>query len=212
MNWLLIGAMLTAFYILGASRLAACIRMVALQGALLSVLPLLARGEFTDPHGLFLASTTFAIKAIVIPYLLFRSIREATIRQEVELVVRPYLSLLTGGGIVIVAFSSLRVLPHPGAPFSPMVVPAALSIVLIGFFLLISRTKAITQVLGFLVLENGIFLFGMTLVSEFPLTVELGALLDLLVGVFVMGIMVYHINRTFDQIDSRIVTASRDAE
>jgi hydrogenase-4 component E len=212
MNWLLIGAMLTAFYILGASRLTACIRMVALQGALLSVLPLFAKGEFTDPHALFLTSTTFAIKAVVIPYLLFRSIREAQVRQEVELVVRPYLSLLMGGGIVVIAFSSLRVLPNPGPPLSPMVVPAALSIVLIGFFLLISRTKAITQVLGFLVLENGIFLFGMTLVAEFPLTVELGVLLDLLVGVFVMGIMVYHINRTFDHIDTRALATLRDAE
>lgn len=211
MNWLLIGILLSAFFILGVSRLSACIRAVAFQGGLLSLLPLFVNG-WNDPHALFLFGGTLIIKAVVIPFLLFRSLREATIRQEVEPVVSLHLSLLGGGAIAVAAFSSLRVLPHPALNFSPLVVPAALSIVLIGLFLLISRTKAISQVIGFLVLENGVFLFGMTLVAEFPMTVEMGVLLDLLVGVFVMGIMVYQINRTFDHIDTGALATLRDAE
>ncbi|HEX2970775.1 MAG TPA: NADH-quinone oxidoreductase subunit K [Tepidisphaeraceae bacterium] len=67
---------------------------------------------------------------------------------------------------------------------------------------MISRTKAITQVIGYLVLENGIFLFGLTLVRQMPILVELGILLDVFVGVFVMAIVVYHIRRTFDHMDT----------
>ncbi len=211
MDWLLIGAMLTAFFILGVARLTTCIRIVALQGALLSFLPAFAKGSLTDPHGLFLILSTLVIKAVLIPTLLLRSIQKANIRLEVEPLIRPYLSLLVGGAIALLAFSSMRVLPKPGAPFPPLVTPAALSIVLVGFLLLVSRTKAVTQVIGFLILENGIFLFGMTLVTDFPLTVELGVLLDLLVGVFVMGIMVYHINRTFDHIDTKVLSKLGDA-
>ena len=64
--------------------------------------------------------------------------------------------------------------------------------------------------IGFLVLENGVFLFGMILIGDFPLTVELGVLLDLLVGVFVMGIMIYHINKTFDHIDTTVLSSLKD--
>ncbi len=199
MDWLLIGVVLCAFYLLGASRLASCVRAVAVQGSLLSVFPLFAKG-CNDPHAIFLFGGTLIIKSVLIPLLLFRTIRAAAIRQEVEPSVSLHLSLIAGGLMVVVAFSSLKILPHPALPFSPLLIPSSLSMVLIGLFLLISRNKAVSQVLGFLVLENGIFLFGIMLVGRFPVTVELGILLDLLVAVFLMGIMVHHISRTFDHI------------
>lgn len=212
MEWLIIGTTLTSFILLGASRLASCIRLVALQGALLSILPLLASHTF-DPHGLLLFIGSFVIKAVAIPFFLFRSLKEARIQQEVEPIVSLHFSLMGGGAILIAAFSSFRVFALPvSSAFPPLIIPAALSTVLIGFLLLISRTKAITQVIGFLVLENGVFLFGITLLSDFPLTVELGVLLDLLVGVFVMGIMIYHINRTFDHIDTTALSKLKDTE
>lgn len=212
MNWLLVGIILTAFLLLGVSRLSVCIRVVALQGAMLATLLALTKGSLHEFHILLMALGTFAIKAVVMPLLLNRSIREASIRQEVEPVASLHLSLLAGGGIVILAFSSIKVLPPATPPFTPIAVPAALTVVLIGFLLLISRTKAITQVIGFLVLENGVFLFGLNLVDDFPVTVEMGVLLDLLVGVFVMGIMIYHINRTFDHIDTRALSALQETE
>ena len=84
-----------------------------------------------------------------------------------------------------------------------LIVPAAFSTVLTGFLLLTTRIKAITQVLGYLVLENGIFMFGMLLLEAMPFLVEVGVLLDLFVGVFVMGIIIHHINREFASIDTR---------
>lgn len=216
MDLILSGIILTTFFILGVSRLSACIRAVALQGALLSVLPVLERGAFLDPHGLILFGGTFLIKSLIIPALLFRSIREANLQKEMgpvagaALAASRHLSLLVGGVLMVIAFS--WGLPGPASSTSSLIVPVALSTVLMGFLLLVTRTKAVTQVIGFLVLDNGIFLFGMTLFSDFPLTVEMGVLLDLLVGVFVMGIMIHQIHRTFDHIDTARLATSEGPE
>jgi len=83
---------------------------------------------------------------------------------------------------------------------------------LIGFFLIMSRRIAISQVLGYLVLENGVFVFGMALVPEQPYLVELGILLDIFVGVFVMGIIIFHINREFDHIDVHRLADLKDVD
>ncbi len=91
-----------------------------------------------------------------------------------------------------------------------LVVPAALSTVLTGFVLLTSRIKAITQVIGYLVLENGIFIFGLLLLEALPSLVELGVLLDLFVGVFVISIIIHHINREFDSLDTRRLSSLRE--
>lgn len=209
MEWLLIGVLLTAFLLLMLVRIPEAIRTVAFQGALLSMMPLVA-GQWRDWHTLFMTASTFAIKTVAIPLLLFRSLREAEIETAPEVHRGFYYSALAGGGIALLSFS----LSFPSAPppFPSLVFPAALSVTLIGFLLLVTRTRAVMQVVGFLVLENGVFLFGITLVSEFPVTVEMGVLLDLLVGVFVMGIMIYHINRTFDHIDTGALSTLKDTE
>lgn len=212
MNWLLIGVILSAFAALGSSRLIHCIRMVAFQGGLLSLLPLLADSSSSDFHFIFLATASFLIKAIAIPLMLTRSLRHARMKQEVEPTISLHLSLLGGGALLVGAFLGAKVISLPTAPFPYLIIPVAITTIFIGFLLLISRTKAITQVIGFLILENGIFLFGMTLIGDFPLTVEMGVFLDLLVGVFVMGIMIHHINRTFDHIDTKVLSALRDSE
>ncbi|MBI4239075.1 MAG: hydrogenase [Deltaproteobacteria bacterium] len=211
MNWILIGIILTAFFLLGSARLAGAIRLAAVQGALLAAIPWL-EGEMSNWHRIPLAIVIFVIKAIAIPVLLHRSIREAAVRQEAEPGVSLHVSLLTGGLILVIAFSSARVLPLPATILSPLTIPVAFATFLIGFLILITRTQAVSQIIGFLVLENGIFLFGSTLLTDFPLTVELGVLLDLLVGVFVMGIMIYHIHRTFDHINTKALSTLKDTE
>jgi|WetSurMetagenome_2_1015567.scaffolds.fasta_scaffold54884_2 hydrogenase-4 component E len=210
MDWLLVGAILAAFVILGTEKLSACVYAVALQGACLSLIPFLAEsGHIGRAWLIFLL--TFLVKAVVIPFLLFRSLKRVTIRNYSEFLMRPHLALLAGGGLVVLSFSSVRFLPQPG-PLPTLNVPIALSIVLIGFFLLVARTRALSQVIGFLVMENGIFLFGLILAAEFPMVVELGVLLDLLAAILVMGIMVYHIHQTFDHIDTRFLSTLKDAE
>ena len=116
---------------------------------------------------------------------------------------------LLGTALVAISFwlGTTLVLPRP-AP-SAVVVPAALSTLLIGFLILVSRRQAITQVVGYLMLENGVFMFGQTLIREMPFAAELAILLDLLVGVFVMGIAIYHISREFDHLDTERLTRLR---
>ena len=98
----------------------------------------------------------------------------------------------------------------PWASPSALLVPAGLFTVWTGLFLIMARRKAITQVLGYIVMENGIFALGMVLVEAMPLLVELGVLLDIFVAVFVMGIIVFQINREFDHIDSDQLSALRE--
>ncbi len=134
--------------------------------------------------------------------MLSRALATASIRREVEPLVGLVPSLVLGalGTALAVAFAHrLPLLPEHA---DSLIVPAALSTSLVGFLLLITRLKAITQVLGYLVLENGIFVFGLLLVEAMPFLLEIGVLLDLFVAVFVMGIMVNHISREFSSMDT----------
>ncbi|HEX9611768.1 MAG TPA: hypothetical protein VF978_07745 [Gemmatimonadales bacterium] len=197
---LLLLVILTNFIVLGTTRLSTCIRAVALQGFLLGVLPLALypRGEL---HTWGLALGTVAVKAVILPRFLRWAIREAAVRREVEPRVGYALSLLLGVAAVAVAFAISGRLPLPEGARA-MLVPAALATVILGLFVLITRSKALVQVVGYLMLENGVYLFGLTHVEEVPFLVEAGVLLDVFVGVFIMGIVVFHINREFDSLDS----------
>jgi hydrogenase-4 component E len=91
-----------------------------------------------------------------------------------------------------------------------LIVPASLSTVWTGFLMLTTRKKAIMQVLGYLLLENGIFLFGLLLLEAMPFLVEVGVLLDLFTGVFVMGIIIHHISREFESISTDHLAELKD--
>lgn len=191
---------LTGFVVLGTTRLSTCIRAVAAQGFLLGLLPLALYPDGAL-HTWGLAIGTVAVKAFILPRYLRWAIREAAVRREVEPRVGYVLSLLLGVVAVAVAFAISTRLPLP-AGARHMLVPAALATVIIGLFVLITRTKALVQVVGYLMLENGVYLFGLTHVESVPFLVEAGVLLDVFVGVFIMGIVVFHINREFDSLDS----------
>ena len=196
--------------ILASSRLTTCIRASALQGALLAALPaaLSWEGARAAPvHVLLLGLGLLALKAFVIPFLLLRALREADVHHEVEPFVSLHVSILLATVLVAISFwlASVLVLPRP-AP-SGVIVPTALSTLLVGFLILVSRRQAVTQVVGYLMLENGVFVFGQTLIREMPVAAELAILLDLLVGVFVMGIAIHHISREFDSLDTVRLTS-----
>jgi hydrogenase-4 component E len=101
-------------------------------------------------------------------------------------------------------------LPLPVPAKSPLVVPLALFTTMVGLFAVVSRRKALTQVLGYLVMENGIYAFGLAFAHNEPLLIELGTLLDVFTAVFVMGITIFHINREFDHIDTDQLNTLRD--
>jgi hydrogenase-4 component E len=198
-------------FLLASSRLGAAIRTVAIQGALLGTLPLLLLEErHSLGHALVLAVGAAAIKGVLIPMLMFRAIREASIRREMEPIVGFVPSMVLGGIGVALAFAFASRLPLPHADAHAYLVPTALSTVWAGLLLVVSRRKAVNQVLGFLVLENGVYVFGLLIADFMPLMVEAGVLLDLFAAVFVMGIVMFHINREFSSLDTEKLSALKD--
>ncbi|MGD9612368.1 MAG: hydrogenase [Kiritimatiellia bacterium] len=199
---LLVFLVLTDLILLGSSRLRNAIRIVALQGLMLGLLPLLAHDQGIVWHAVLLGAGSALLKGFVFPSLLNRALRETNASREIEPFVGYVASLLIGMGALALSFGFGARLPLPWPAPSQWMVPAGLFSVWTGLFLIVARRKAITQVLGYVVLENGIFALGMVLVEAMPLLVELGVLLDVFVAVFVMGIIVFHINREFDHIDA----------
>jgi len=194
---------------LGTSRLPSLIRIVSVQGMALGVMPLLMESHF-DGMVALVAIGTVGGKGFVIPHLLRRAMRAAHIDREVE----PFLgfvpSLLLGAGGTIAAVAMARALPLLPEHAGSLLVSGSVASVLTGFILLIGRAKAISQVCGYLILENGIYLFGLLLIQATPLLVEAGILLDLTVGIFVIGIIVDRIQRAFDSLDTRKLTVLRE--
>src|SRR5216684_856523 len=142
-------------------------------------------------------------------WLITRAMRDADTAREIEPLISYNLSVIVGGVALGVSLWLGQRLPLPNQPTSFLLVPAAFFTCLVGFVLLTTRRKAITQVLGFLTLENGVYAFGAAVALDMPILVELGILLDVFVAVFVMGIAIFHISRQFDHIDTgRLITLS----
>jgi hydrogenase-4 component E len=195
---------------LGSSRLPSLIRAMSLQGMVLGVMPLLMEYERFDWRVLLVAFATMAGKGVVIPGLLRRAMRAANIEREIEPFIGFVPSLLLGAGGTIAAVALARALPLLPEHTGLLLVPGSIASILTGFILLIGRAKAISQVCGYLILENGIYLFGLLLIHSTPLLVESGILLDVTVGVFIIGIIVDRIQRAFDSLDTRKLTTLRE--
>jgi hydrogenase-4 component E len=194
---------------LASSRLPSIIRAAALQGMVLGVLPLLLKH---DAGWLVwvVAVGTIAIKGFVIPALLRRALRAAQIDREAEPLIGFIPSLLLGAAATIGAVALAGPMPLRAEHAHSLLIPGSFATVVCGFLLLLGRAKAISQVCGYLILENGIYLFGMLLIGSTPLVVEAGILLDLTVAVFVIGIIVDRIQREFDSLDTRKLTVLRE--
>lgn len=194
---------------LGSNRLPSLIRAMSVQGVLLGIIPLLMENEI-DWRVALVALATAIGKGVVIPGLLRRAMRAASIEREVDPFIGFVPSLLLGAAGTVAAVALAQGLPLLPEHAGSLLVPGALASVLTGFILLVGRSKAISQVCGYLILENGIYLFGLLLIKTTPLLVEAGVLLDVTVGVFVIGIIVDHIQRAFDSLDTRKLTALRE--
>jgi hydrogenase-4 component E len=194
---------------LTTGRLPSLIRIVAVQGMLLGLMPLLLE-HWAGPIVFLMVLGTMTIKGLLIPYLLRRAMRAAHIDRDLEPLIGYVPSLLLGAAGTVAAMALAGRLPLLPEHRETLLVPGAMASVLTGLLLLIGRTKAISQVCGYLVLENGIYLFGLLLVHSVPLMVEAGILLDLTAAIFVIGIIVDRIQRAFDSLDTRKLTTLRE--
>ncbi|MGD9856176.1 MAG: hydrogenase [Planctomycetaceae bacterium] len=207
----LVIALLLNFYILTVTSLKEVIYAVALQGALLGLLyPVAHTGFSTADHAssldavmvirlLALTAAIVAIKGWLIPRFLLRAVRAADVGSSITSTVGIIPPLLIGGVGTALTMVFAQSLPMAVQHVSHLPIPAALATVLCGFLMLCTRREALGQVLGYIVLENGIFIFGLLLIEAVPIMVELGIVLDLFVGVFVMGIIFNHVSQAFPE-------------
>ena len=207
---ILILVVLIDLRLLGASRIEASVRAVALQGILLGLLTVLEHFGDLTVGVWFVAVGGAVLKGVVFPWLLLRALRSSDAKREFEPFVGPIASLLAGVAALGVSLWLARRLPLPQSARTSLLVAVALFSILVGLFLIVARKKAISQVLGFLVMENGIYTFGTGLVRQSPLLVELGVMLDVFVAVFVMGIALFHISREFDHINTHELSTLKD--
>jgi hydrogenase-4 component E len=197
---ILVFILLSCFRLLGASRIGAAIRVAAFQGIGVSILPLFAHAH--TGRALVIAVISMALKGVVFPFLLIRALERTEISREMRPFVGQTGSILIGLMTLTGAFALSSKLPSPHASISPLLLPASLFALASGFILLTGRRLAVSQVLGFIVLENGVFLFGLGVMGKTSMLVEAGVLLDLFVAVFVMGIMIFHISNEFNHIET----------
>ena len=195
--------------LLGSSRLNALIQAVAWQAFLLCTLGALVHWGRLGWEEWLMIAVMVVVKSILLPMLLRRALRETSVRREVEPILGYGASLFLGLALLVVSLWGAWRLPLPNR-IDPLVVGTAFFTFGAGLLLIVSRTKAITQTIGYLAMENGIYLFGLTVAVGNPMIVEMGILLDVFVGVFVMGIMILNINREFEHIDTQHLASLKD--
>ena len=206
---LLVFVLLLNLFVLGASRLRAVIGASALQGICLGVLAILAHEQVTA-EVVIVGLIAICFKAILIPQLLYKAMRDVAIARDVEPLIGFIPSLVIGA--VGTTFSVLFAQTLPVVPSfeGSLILPASFATVLTGCLVVSTRRKAITQVVGYLILENGIFIMGLGLLDAMPFLVEIGVLLDLFVAIFVMGIILNHISREFGRTDAAELTSLKE--
>jgi hydrogenase-4 component E len=201
--------LLSNLALLGAPRLGSAIGLIAIQGVLLGGLALTSHPGALSMRVLAFAVTGLAVRGIFFPLVLRYTARRAGVAREFRPLVGYGASVLLG----IVMLGGAMALGNRLSPRLPvgssLVVPAALFTIFTGLFLIVARKKALTQCLGYLVVENGIYAFGVATVGEVPALVELGALLDVFVAVLVMGIGVFRISEEFEHMDADRLTSLR---
>lgn len=208
-NFLMVLVLLLNFMALGFSQIGTIIRVAAFQGVLLAALPLWLEGNLTGRAAL-LCLATAVIKGVLIPAMLYRAMRDVKSRREVDPLLGFIPSMLLGAAGLIAGLVFAKHLPMYQGHEKYLILPGAISTLLTGFILLMTRYKAIVQVVGFLILENGIYVFGLLLLQTMPDLVELGVLLDLFVGIFVLCIILNHIQREFSSLDSNQLTTLKE--
>lgn len=182
--------LLSSFVMLSSRWISFYIHAYGFQSFLIFILTLVLGIESQNIDLYFVAFLTLFVRTIIVPYILLKMIKKFSIKEEVKLIIKIPLSIISGLLLTVFAYFLIYRLI---SPFSPKIVinasSIALSLIFIGFFMIISRFTTITHILGLLVIENGIFLLSVVVVPTLPIIVELVVLFDILVTVAAMLIL-----------------------
>lgn len=193
--------LVTSLALIVSPQLFACIRFYALHSFLLALITVGTAFYHHVYHVLISAALTLILKTIVIPQIFYRMIRRLGIRRDVETYLNIPLSLIFSTLLVFISFYGVGNLRAIKPPLSQEFVSIAVATLFLGMFMMTTRKKALTQVLGLLLIENGLFLLGVTTTFGMPLLVEIGILFDVLVGAIIMGVFVFKIRGAFEGLD-----------
>ena len=207
---ILILVVILGLFIVSSTRLGTMIQILGLQSLTLGLVPLFMYAKDMEFYIIIVALAAIVMRGFIMPNFLFWAIRHVSIRSEVSPLMGPGATLLLSGLAIMGSFLLASKLHFPGGISLGLVVPSSFSLIIMGFILIVGRTKAISQVVGYLLLENGIFLFAVLLLKKMPLLVEMGFLLDLFIATVVMGIVVNNISNEFNNMDTISLTTLKD--
>ncbi|MEO7127273.1 MAG: formate hydrogenlyase [Rhodoferax sp.] len=191
------------FAMISQRRIVSLINLFTMQGATLALATAVV-GYVTHQHQLYLsAGLTVALKVLLIPYLLHRVIDRLDIRWDIETLINIPTTMLIGIVIVIFAFNLALPISQLSSTLASGTLGIALACVLLSFLMMITRAKAVPQVIGFLAMENGLFFAATAATYGMPMVVELGIALDVLIGVVILGVFMFQIREQFDSLDIR---------
>ena len=185
--------LLTAFIFIMQNRITSMINTFIWQSILLALATFLTALK-TGETGLYVsAGLTITLKALAIPYLLHRLINKLNIRHKVSAIKHPFLLLI--GAALLVLFCYHLITPTNN------IIAIAMAIMLLGMLLLITHHKAISHIIGFMSMENGIFLAALLATQGMPMVVELGVAFDILIAVVLFGVFFFQLRRNIDSLD-----------
>jgi hydrogenase-4 component E len=201
----LLGAvlLLLAFAMISQRRVLSLIHLFTMQGATLVVSTAVVGYVTQQPHLYVSAGITFALKVLVIPILLHRVIDRLQVRWDLESLINIPTTMLIGILLVIFAFNLALPIAQLSSTISRGSLGIALACVLLSFLMMITRAKAVPQVIAFLSMENGLFFAATSATYGMPMVVELGIALDVLIGVLILGVFMFQIREQFDSLDIR---------
>ncbi len=194
--------LLIAFAMLSQRRILSLIYLFAWQGAVLCANTLVVAWSTGQTHLFYSALMTLVLKVIVLPWLLHRHIIRLNIRWDVETLINIPTTMLIGIALVIFAFNLALPISQWAQTITRSTLGIAIASVLLSFLMMITRRKAVPQVIGFLAMENGLFFAATSTTYGMPMVVELGIALDVLVGTFIFGIFFFQIREAFDSLDT----------
>jgi hydrogenase-4 component E len=193
--------LLIAFAMLSQRRVLSLINLFAWQGLVLSLSTLTVAYSTRQNHLYYSALLTLVLKVLILPWILHRLIRKLNVKWDVETLINIPTTMLVGIALVIFAFNLALPITQLAGTITRSTLGIAIASVLLSFLMMITRRKAVPQVIGFLAMENGLFFAATSATYGMPLLVELGIGLDVLVGTFIFGIFFFHIREQFDSLD-----------
>jgi hydrogenase-4 component E len=203
--------LLISFAMLAQRRVVNLVNLLALQGTLLFAATLLLAWRTRQPHLYVSAALTLALKVVFLPWLLHRLIRRLEVYWDSESLLNIPVTMLVGLAVVVFSFGLAQPISALASTATRNSIGIALAVVLLSFLTMITRRKAMSQVVGFLSMENGLFFGAMSATYGMPMVVEFGVALDVLVAVLVLGIFFFQIREQFDSLDLHHLEALRES-